>query len=444
MNRIRDIFAFKMLWGIYIGLLIISLQGCIRSEVDDVPPTRTILFYIATDNNGLDNGSTGDEPKDAINAIRAGWKPGRGEMLIYTDQTNRRPCLMRINNTRNEDGLYGIDTVWVSPQEENSADAEVLKRVINKVVNDYPADSYGMLFFSHSSGWLPKGMLNAPRSSEMGQQLSEQSSGDAIEQRSLVIDKGEILGGEVQIQEMEYYDFAVAIPDKQFDFIIFESCLMADVMSMYELRNKTEYVLASSAEIVSPGLTFIYKDNIMRLYDTRIPVASAVEGFANSYVTYIKTYFREDDVYCSTTMGLIKMSEMQNLAKTVKEALNGTPLNESTLTVDSIQRFDRPDKLIGVIYPKRSRYFDLDHTIENVASASQYAAFRTQLEKTVVWKDNTKRFLLANYSNGSPNYVQYNGFFIKRHSGLTTYIQQSVFDALNKTYENSSWYKAIY
>ena len=427
MIRILNKYALIILSGLWFGFLIISLHACISSEVLEEAPKRTILFYIGSDTNGLDNGGQGDEPRAMINAIRAGWLPGRGEMLIYADQTNRPPCLIRIKDTRDVvDGLYGLDTVHIYG-EENSADATVLSRVINTVVSEYPADSYGMLFFSHASGWLPEGMLAAPR--------------------SLVIDKGEGVP-----REMEYYDFAAAIPDKQFDFIIFEACFITDVMMMYELRNKAEYILGSSAEIVSPGFTPVYKNNIMRLYDTKNPVATVVAGFAQSYMDYIKTSYPEDDVYCSATLGVIKMNEIENLAQSVKEALDGVILDESTLTVDSIQRFDRPkyNRVNLITSGQRSvRYSDFGHIMESLAkdkliSDSNYAAFLMQMQKTVVWKANTKRFLLGNLYDGTPYYSEYDGFFIEHYSGLSTYIEQDVYQELNAAYQNSSWYKAIY
>ena len=406
----------------------------------EVFPKRNLLFYIGSDTNGLDNGSSGDEPRAMINAMRAGWKPGMGEMLIYADQTNRPPCLMRINETRTGE-LYGIDTIHVY-SEENSADAAVLSRIIHTVASEYPADSYGMIFFSHASGWLPEGMLNSPRSSETGYSVTEQFYANkemlSTDPRSLVIDKGDGTS-----REMKYQDFAAAIPDNQFDFIIFEACFMADVMTMYELRNKTEYILASSAEIVSPGFTPLYKNEVMRLFDTKIPVQLVASDFGQIYVDYLKSSYPENNVYCSTTMGLINMSEMQNLATTVKTALNDVKLNESTLQVDNIQRFDRPNKLIGS-GQRRNRYFDLGHVMEHLVSSSQYAAFQEQMEKTVVWKDNTKRFLLANYGNGEPYFSEYDGFFIEHHSGLSTYIEQAVYPQLNSAYINSAWYKAIY
>ena len=406
----------------------------------EVYPKRNILFYIATDNNQLDNGSEGDEPRTAINAIRAGWTPGRGEMLIYTDQTRRRPCLMRIAETQNADGLYDIDTIMVY-EEENSASALVLSRVINTVVRDYPEESYGMIFFSHASGWLPEGMLSNPRSSLVDDSNANHApimadiSSD--KPRSLVIDRGDGTS-----REMKYEDFAAAIPDKQFDFIIFEACFMADVMTMYELRNKSEYVLASSAEIVSPGYTPLYRDHIMQLYDTKNPVPTVVSEFAKIFINYITSSYSETHVRCSSTLGLIKTSEMGNLATTVRATLNGIKLDETTLSVDNIQRFDRPNKLIGS-GQRKNRYFDFGHAMENLVPASQLAAFRTQMGKTVVWKANTKRFLLSNNGN-TPYYAEYDGFFIEHHSGLSTYIEQSAYPILNSAYKNSSWYKAIY
>jgi hypothetical protein len=329
-----------------------------------------------------------------------------------------------MNNTLTS-GLYGLDTLK-NYGIENSADANVLSRMIDSLLS-YPADSYGLIFFSHASGWLPSGALSNPRSSETNQQDAERINPNEVNLRSIGRD-----GTGSTRKEMEVDDFARAIPNNKLDFIILEACLMADVMSMYELRDKAEYVVASSAEIVSPGFTFIYRDHIMQLYDTKRPIFSVVSGFAQAYHDYITERFNETDAYCSLTLGIIKMNEMRNLATTVKAALGGVEIHELNLLIDSIQSFDRPLKpsLGGKPY---SRYFDFSQTIENLVSASHYAAFQTQMDKTVVWKANTKRFLVDDH-----------GFLIKRHCGLTTYILQDVYPFLNEFNKNSSWSKAIY
>ena len=47
---------------------------------------------------------------------------------------------------------------------------------------------------------------------------------------------------------MEITDFAMALPDHLFEFIIFEACNMAGIEVAYELRNKAAYIMASSAQ----------------------------------------------------------------------------------------------------------------------------------------------------------------------------------------------------
>jgi hypothetical protein len=308
-----------------------------------------------------------------------------------------------VNEIKDAEGWHGLDTLRIYGN-ENSADASNITRAINYMTANYPADCYGMIFFAHGSGWLPKDMLNWPR--------------------SLVIDT--VNGAK---EEIEFYDFADAIPAGTLDFIIFEACLMADVAFMHALRNKTNYVLASSAEIVSPGYTWIYRKEIMGLYNTKDEADKILSGFGKSYVNFIKSNFSENTANGSVTMSLIKMSEMETLAAAAKSALNGTDITESNLQIDSIQRFDRPDYLIsGQI--RRSRYFDLGQTIDSLAV--QTAVFQSQLNKAVVWKDASTSFMPGD-----------NGFKINRHSGLTVYIKQEVFPYLNGEYEKTSWYKAI-
>jgi hypothetical protein len=392
---------------LFSGFLVAFLFSCCDNKIDGDLPKRNILFYIGGDSN------LSDEATQKINLIRAGWLPGKGEMIIYVDQRGSGASLLRINETKDADGSYGLDTLTVYGK-QNSADAGVFGDVINQMMSSCPAESYGLIFFSHASGWLPEGTLVKPR--------------------SIGGDDGE---GSPR-REMEYYDFASAIPDKQFDFILFEACLMADVISMYELRNKAEYILASSAEIVSPGFgginqlrTDIYKNEIMRLYDTKNDIKSVVLGFAQSYYDHIAS-LPEDNIYCSATLSLIKMDEMGNLAAVTKTALQGKEMDEATLgDIDEIQGFDRP-RDPGLGGRPYCRYFDFAQTVEKLASESQYTAFSKQLDKVVVWKAATNRFLVGQY-----------GFLINRHSGLTTYIKQTVYPEINAAFENSSWYKAI-
>ncbi|MDR2147519.1 MAG: Ig-like domain-containing protein [Tannerella sp.] len=363
----------------------------------EVYPKRNILLYCATG----DKSSIDDDTQPKINAIRKGFDPKTGEMIIYTDRKAGGASLFRINDKKDERGMYGLDTLEIYGN-ENSAEASRVRRALDYMITRYSADSYGMIFFAHGSGWLPEGTLARPR--------------------SLVIDT---VGG--QYPEMEFFDFANAIPDHSLDYIVFEVCFMADAAVTYALRDKADYMLASSAEILAPGFVPVFEDKIKDLYDTKRPVAEGLQSFGQSYVDYLKATYSETDANCSTTLSLIKLSEMDALASATKTALNGTDIAESNLLIDSIQRFDRPSYLSG---QNRSRYFDLGQTIDSLSS--QTAAFQAQMDKTVVWKDATKQFIMT-----------FNGFHIRQHSGMTVYIQQERFSYLNSEYRQTDWYRAI-
>ena len=51
---------------------------------------------------------------------------------------------------------------------------------------------------------------------------------------------------------MEITDFAMALADHLFEFIIFEACYIAGIEVAYELRNKAPYIMSSDAPVVSP------------------------------------------------------------------------------------------------------------------------------------------------------------------------------------------------
>lgn len=153
-------------------------------------PTRTVLVYLAGDNNLEEIGRTPE-------LLRQGWKDTGSKCLIYYDAPQAAPKLFALT-IRHSDASSVLETVEEYP-EENSSSAGVFGRVLADVVRKYPSDSYGLIFASHGSGWLPCGALSDPTRT-IGDDRTPGTTGGA--------------------REMEITDFAAAIPDHQFDFII--------------------------------------------------------------------------------------------------------------------------------------------------------------------------------------------------------------------------------
>lgn len=140
------------------------LPSCIKDDHTDSEPTfpsRTVLIYMAGDN------SLSGETAQKIEALRRGWQWTGNKCLVYVD-TPEGARLLRLRGGCQVTPEAYVETVREYGR-ENSASAEVFGRVLREVMSDYPADGYGLVFFSHGSGWLPAGRLQNPsRASHSG------------------------------------------------------------------------------------------------------------------------------------------------------------------------------------------------------------------------------------------------------------------------------------
>jgi hypothetical protein len=272
-------------------------------------------------------------------------------------------------------------------ERENSASPEVFADVLRRVVETYPADSYGLILFSHASGWLPEGTLSAPR--------------------SLVQDEAEDAW-------MAMTDFAAAIPDRQFDYIVFEACFMAGIEVAYELRNRTNTIVASSAEILSPGFRSVYETSVNELFKKD---AGLVKFTKDAY----DAVNAQTGELRSATFSVIETKGLQALSDWLRENVSV----EKHVDIGDIQHFDRYSYHL---------FFDFeDYFLRTLKDGARQDELKRLINDCVLFKASTPEFMLS-----------YMGFKIEKHSGLTTYIRQSNYPYLNAQYEELEWFKKIY
>lgn len=365
--------------NISIGIRIISiiliipplLCSCLKEEADNHErlPNRTILFYMAGDN------SLSKETQEKVDALAAAWNiGGENHLLVYQDRGGEyNPRLLEIKT--GPDGK-GVTEVLEEYEPENSAAKAVFSRVLTNAVLRYPASDYGLVMFSHGSGWLPAGTFAGSR--------------------SVVIDSD---------RELELGDFASAIPNGQFSFIVFESCLMAGVEVAYELKDKTEYILASSAEIVSPGFTPLYGKMLERLYK----MTPDLTGFAQDYYNHCNLQSGDKR---SGTVSVIRGAELLPL-KPLLNRLESQVKNWDWLERGNIQHFDRKQA--------DNLFYDLESYVRTIGSQGDVNELAGILDRAVIYQAATETFMPA-----SPY-----GFNIRQHCGLTVYIPNYKYPHLN-------------
>lgn len=349
-------------------------------------PRRTVLVYLAGDN------SLSDEVREKMDALVAGWHNAQDNLLIYQDSrdVDGTPSLMKV-----EVGEAGAYTEVVKEYPEaNSADPEIFSAVLRDVISGYPAPSYGLLLFSHGTGWLPEG-----RYTNLQQ---ERSGGSSL--RSIMEDNG---------REMAIAGFAAAIPDGQFDFIVLEACLMASVEVAYELRGKADYLLASSAEILSPGFTPVYPAVLDALF--RQPEAD-LPAVARSYYDHCNSL---DPPYRSATVSVVRLERMDALAEAMREVYACCPDSPEKAAVE-VQCFDRGAERL---------FFDLGDWLDyldagDAGARNAVVTAREKLAEVVICKAATSYFVNLPVSS---------------HSGLTTYVAQRAYPSLNRAWEQTEW-----
>lgn len=362
------------------------LSACKEDEpVPDTPVSkRTVMVWLAGDNNLY------SEVPHKLSALAEGFRNAAVSdcrLLVYADRRGNYPQLIEIMPDGNQ-------TVIETYPAHNSASPETFGRFIRYMMTSAPAERYGLVVFSHATGWLPQGALENPTLEE--KPLS----------RTVFDDNGE---------QMTLAELADALPtDVRFDYIVFENCFMGGAEVAYALRDKADRLLVSCAEILSPGFEEIYSSSLYRLF---APTPD-LSGFAADYFNYRNA---KSGNHRSATVSVINTSAMPQLVSLVSEIIGGsTSLDEEKLK--TMQRFNRHDYTL---------FFDLEEYLYELAP-DRTTEIRTAISEAVEYAAATADFM--------PTYDH--GFHISRHCGLTVYIPQPRFPALNTAYTETDWYKA--
>ena len=277
-------------------------------------------------------------------------------------------------------------------EEMDSADPEVLKKILNEMQDLYPSDSYGLILGSHASGWIPSGASG--RSNRM-------LHAEPVLTRSF----GKDYTGS---NEMDTRDMAKAIPfnKENLEFILFDACMMSSIEVLYDLREKAKYVIASPAELPAPG--FPYARVMPYFWGKGKDLEKDLVKVCDEFWDYYNTYNAANRF---GTIALIKMDGMEHLFDLTREVLQGKKENVATIKQNAVYCYPM------VEYTKHDRFFDL----------GEYMKYRDFLDnEVVIYKKVTNPFYYTEISDDT-------------FSGIATYIPLGVWTTETKAYWNFSW-----
>ena len=368
--------------------------------------------------------------KGDIEELKRGALPSsldENVVLVYSHfptggyNTPSSPTLVRLTSTK--ENKVKADTVVIFPDNSISASAEQVENVLLYIQEKFPADSYGMIFSSHATGYLPAGYYQNPDndsnviewSAKPGRQLTAVPYAEPEYDPSLPMVKSigqDQVGtsGAYVSYEININDFADAIPMK-LDYLLFDACLMGGIEVAYELQGKVDKVGFSQTEVLADG--FCYESLTSHLLGGETPdLVSVCSDYFNQYEV-------QSGVYQSATISLIDCSQLSPLARVCGELFTKYSDAIAVLDHNQVQRFYRMGK---------HWFYDLESILLNAGiNDNELAELHAALDKCVIYKAHTPKFM--------------SDFKIHTFCGFSMYLPCQGSEKLNDFYKNLKWNK---
>lgn len=360
---------------------------CIFQDEVDHHINRTVLVYISADNNLTNTANSNIYSMNSC--INSGMD--NYNLLVFVDRKDVAPALLHVHNFR-------IDTIAKYP-EKDSSDPTVMREVIDYMTENWKADHYGLVLWSHGTGWLPTDKLHyvapnmkyAPR-------------------RAFAMEDNP--GQKPAYTCMELDELTEAIPDDVFDFIMFDACYMGNVEIMYALRNKTRQIVSSCYEIVSYGFPY----HIV----TRDLLNGNILKSCREFYDYYNSMSGWEQM---AGISLVNTSELDSLARCFRKVINEYGDRIDSIDISKIQCFDRFDNHV---------FFDLEDFVEKLGTSKELLTeFRFQLQRCVEYKNSTPYIF-----PGEKEEIKVNSY-----CGMSVYIPLKAYEAsgLNEAYRQTEW-----
>lgn len=233
----------------------------------------------------------------------------------------------------------------------NATDPAVMLQVFGDMRMAVPAESYGLIFGSHATGWMPADATVAGRAFGIdgGYSINVPELRDVLAQS---------FGGSSKL-----------------DFILFDACMMGAVEVAYELRDVADYCIASVMETPEDG--FPYHTMFHYLCEPEVEFQSICNAFTYYYQNYCyQNYYQK----LWGTCAVMDCRRMEALAEAVAGELERHP--DASIALETLQQYGRRSLLTD--YTNFS--FDVEDFVRALNGGEVPESFRQALDAAVVAK----------------------------------------------------------
>lgn len=398
-------------------MLSLVLTSCSDDSVDvNTINKQTILIFMPWSGSQSSVGLYNELKAnlDSIESAIVDEKGMNGRVLVFLSSSSQSSSLYEITY---ENGKIEHHTIKEYTGNEYDTTQGMLQ-ILNDVKANAYALYYAMIIGGHGSGWTYKSDWS--RSASSAKRFSPSTTGTGsyhVPDEVLPTFTTTRFFGSAS--DMNYAfdipDLAAALRQSgmKAQYILFDDCYMANIEVAYELRDVTNYLIASTSEVIAMGMPYYslwnYLDNSTPRYE------SIVNGFHSFYSNYT--------VPCGA-LSAIDCRKVDQLATVMKEINKNYTFDESQR--DSVQVLDGYNTPI---------FYDMGSYVDHLCkNANLKSAFHSALDEVVKYKATTPTLFTALYRGNEHQ------FEVKSFSGITI-SDPSLNSVAIRGREKTAWWK---
>ena len=372
---------------------------------------RTVLVYLAGKNNLSQLLQTN------LEQMKAGSRRiGNNTLLVFVrrDIQGEKPWLARISNGELTDSV-SLDDMGIGTSNIQACNPELMEQVLRYAYSHYPANDYGLVLGGHSTGWL----------------IEQEPSNT----RAFGVDNGD--GYTYSSKNKRWINVPTIarvlehVPHLKFIFA--DCCNFMCLETMYELRNATDYIIGSPAEIPAEGAP----------YEQIIPSLFEKNTFYSSII----------DIYHRTRNGevplsAVKTSAMDQLASATRYALDIVQAKNGNGYADTQGLIHYGYSASSIdFHQEYNLFYDAGDFFRSQLSESDYQLWKQALDEAVVEKRFAKQWrtcMTWRYTYSDFEMTE------ERYHGVSMYIPQDpnteygqYYAQNNENIKQLKWYQSV-
>ena len=236
----------------------VLITACKKDEEKKIPTNaqRTVMVYMSGDN------SLSPVVSEDIQEMLQGASgiPLNCNLVAFIDRSisSEKPFIARITKEAK------LDTLYKYTNDFYASDPEKLSEVLKQITQLCPAKEYGLVLWGHASGWVVE-------------------SDTIAQKRAYGIDNNKWMNITQMAKALKGLKDQNVLP--KLSFIFADCCNMLCAENGYELRDVTDYLIGSPAEI--PGYGAPYQLVVPHLFNSG---SALYKGIIDTYYDYYADY----------------------------------------------------------------------------------------------------------------------------------------------------------